>query len=82
MCIRDRSLYIDLHPKEDFIPQPIHLEFRIGGQYLIEYLQHLKNIGANHVAINLRFNSSNIEATLAYLAEKVLPHFHPILKTG
>lgn len=71
-----QSLYVDLHDDEDFAPQPIHLGFRIGVKPLIEFLNHLKSIGVNHVGINLRFNSGNMEETLERLAEKVLPHFH------
>lgn len=71
-----QSLYVDLHPKEDFIPQPIHLGFRTGTKYLLEFLHHLQTIGVNHVAINLRFNSRDMVETLNELAKKVLPHFH------
>ena len=61
---------------DDFLPQPIHLGFRIGTHYLNEYLSQLQEIGINHVMINLRFNSRNIEETLEDLAKKVLPQFH------
>ena len=44
--------------------------------YLTDYLHHLEDIGVNHVALNLRFNSMDMERTLEYLAEKALPHFH------
>lgn len=71
-----QPLYIDLQKDDDFKPQPIHLGFRIGVNYLNEYLQHLKEIGVNHVMLNLRFNSRNIEETLEDLSKKVLPQFH------
>ena len=71
-----QPLYVDLHQQDDFKPQPIHLGFRIGANYLVEYFQQLKTIGVNHVAINLRFSSENIEDTLEELASKVLPYFH------
>lgn len=71
-----QPLYIILEKNEDFKPQPIQLGFRIGANYLVEYLQEVQKIGVNHVAINLRFNSRNIETTMKELAEKVLPHFH------
>jgi len=69
-------LYVVLEKDADFKPQPIQLGFRIGANYLIEYFRTVREIGVNHVAINLRFNSNNLEATLEDLAEKVLPHFH------
>lgn len=71
-----QPLYVDLHKEDDFKPRGIHLGFRIGASYLVEYFHQLQSIGVNHVAINLRFNSGNIEHTLEQLAKKVLPHFH------
>ncbi len=71
-----QPLYIDLQEDENFKPQLIHLGFRIGAKYLVEYLHHLEEIGVNHIALNLRFNTNNIEQTLEQLAAKVLPHFH------
>ncbi|MEM6967664.1 MAG: LLM class oxidoreductase [Bacteroidota bacterium] len=67
-----QSLYVDLHEDDNFAPQPIHLGFRIGINPLVEFFDHLKNIGVNHVAVNLRFNTANLEATLERLAERFL----------
>lgn len=71
-----QPLYVDLQKDDDFLPQPIHLGFRIGANYLNEYLAQLKEIGVNHIMINLRFNSRNIEETLEDLTKKVLSQFH------
>lgn len=71
-----QPLYVDLHEDDDFKPQPIHLGFRIGANYLNTYLLQLQANGVNHVALNLRFNSEAIPNTLEKLAAKVLPHFH------
>ena len=71
-----QSLYVDLHPNNDHPPQGIHLGFRLGVNYLIDFFQQLKNMGVNHVAINLRLNSEKIESTLERLAKEVLPLFH------
>ena len=71
-----QPLYVVLQEDDDSKPLPIQLGFRIGANYLVEYFQMLQGIGVNHVAINLRFNTRNIEETLEQLAEKVLPHFH------
>ncbi len=75
-----QPLYVDLHKNDDFRPQPIHLGFRAGANYLLEYFQQLKDVGVNHVAINLRFNGAAIEETLERLAEKILPYFHTTQK--
>ncbi|WP_299252741.1 LLM class oxidoreductase [uncultured Aquimarina sp.] len=71
-----QPLYIDLQKNDDFKPQPIHLGFKTGAHYLINYFQNLQDIGVNHIALNLRFNTKNIEDTLEQLSKKVLPHFH------
>jgi len=71
-----QPLYVDLHQNDDFLPQPIHLGLRIGVNPLIEYLSLLRSIGVNHVLLNLRFNTSDMEKTLERLATKVLPYFH------
>ncbi|MDC8004309.1 LLM class oxidoreductase [Aureisphaera galaxeae] len=71
-----QPLYIDLQEDDDYKPEPIHLGFRIGTNYLIEYFNQLENIGVNHIALNLRFNPIDIEQTLERLAKKVLPHFN------
>ena len=71
-----QPLYLVLQQDDDFKPLPIHLGLRIGANYLIDYLHSLQEIGVNHVALNLRFNSLDMDRTLENLAEKVLPHFH------
>ncbi len=71
-----QPLYIDLQSDDDFKPQPIHLGFRVGIKYLIEYLQYLQEIGVNHIIFNLRFNTMDLEKTLEYIAKKLLPKFH------
>jgi len=70
-----QPLYVVLQD-DDFKPQSIPLGVRIGVNYLIDYFYQLKEIGVNHVAINLRFNSMNMVDSLKHLANKVLPHFH------
>lgn len=75
-----QPLYVDLVKDENALPQGIHLGFRLGVNYLVEYLKHLEQIGVNHVMLNLRFNSRNIKESLEELAEKVLPHFSHIKK--
>lgn len=71
-----QPLYVDRQKDDDFKPQPIHLGLRIGTNYLIEYLHCIEDIGVKHIALNLRFNSRDMDRTLEQLAEKVLPHFH------
>jgi luciferase-type oxidoreductase len=70
-----QSLYIDLLEDPDASAQPIHLGFRSGVKHLCSYLKSLEEIGINHVALNLRFNQSDIETTLKHLANELLPEF-------
>ncbi|MFN3199509.1 MAG: LLM class oxidoreductase [Bradymonadia bacterium] len=70
-----QSLYIDLLGDPDAPPRPIHLGFRSGVSHLRAYLRALQAQGVNHVALNLRFNTADIEETLRRLAEALLPDF-------
>ena len=70
-----QPLYVDLADNPETQPQPIHLGFRLGARYLRAYLKSLEEIGINHVALNLRFNQADMEATLKRLADDILPDF-------
>lgn len=70
-----QPLYVDLADDPETPPQTIHLGFRIGTRHLHRYLAACQDIGVNHVALNLRFNTSNIETTLKRLADEILPDF-------
>jgi len=72
-----QSLYVDLVDDDGAAPQPIHLGFRSGMAYLREVLLHLRSVGVNHVAINLRFASAPIEPLLERLANDLLPTLAP-----
>ncbi|PLW78547.1 LLM class oxidoreductase [Cohaesibacter celericrescens] len=70
-----QSLYIDLLEDTNAAAHPIHLGFRSGSRFLCSYLEEIRALGINHVALNLRFNSADIETTLKRLADEVLPGF-------
>lgn len=70
-----QSLYIDVVEDPNASAQPIHLGFRSGVNFLLDYLRSLEESGINHVALNLRFNQADIETTLQCLADQVLPDF-------
>jgi luciferase-type oxidoreductase len=71
-----QSLYVDLVKDVDVLPVPIHLGIRTGRKALRNYLHHLKLIGANHVAINLKYGSRPARAVMEELAEHVLPYIN------
>lgn len=70
-----QALYIDLAKDPQAAPEPIHLGLRLGAHPLRAYLRSLEDIGVNHVALNLRFNQTDVETTLQRLADDVLPDF-------
>ena len=71
-----QPLYVILESDDDFKPQGIPLGLRTGIHHLTEYLQYLKEIGVNHVALNMRFNESPIPKALEKIANQVIPQFH------
>lgn len=68
-------LYVDLAEDPNTPPRPIHLGLHLGVNSLRDYLDSRRTIGVNHVALNLRFNRANTEATLATLADQIIPEF-------
>lgn len=71
-----QSLYVDLVADVEALPVPIHLGIRTGRKALKNYLHHLKLIGANHVAINLKYGSRPARAVMEELAAHVLPYIN------
>jgi len=70
-----QSLYVDLVDQPEAPPRPIHLGFRSGTDFLRRYLAALRDLGINHVALNLRFAGDDIEDTMHRLAGALLPDF-------
>ncbi|MEM1182536.1 MAG: LLM class oxidoreductase [Acidobacteriota bacterium] len=68
-----QPLYVDLADDPAAPPRPIHLGYRLGVRSLRSHLHSLAEIGVHHVALNLRFNTADIENTLRRLADDVLP---------
>lgn len=70
-----QSLYLDLLPEADAAPRPIHLGFAAGTGFLRQYLGEIRRLGINHVALNLRFNTADVEETMRRIAGELLPDF-------
>jgi len=70
-----QSLYIDLVDDPGTPPRPIHLGYRLGRDALIDHLQASRDIGVNHITLNLRFSSRDVSAVLDDLVTHVLPGF-------
>ncbi|MGG3939825.1 LLM class oxidoreductase [Anoxybacillus kestanbolensis] len=70
-----QSFYIDLTEDPNHAPIPIHLGFRTGRNFVIEFLAALQDAGVNHVIINLKYGQRPVEEVIEELGEFVLPHF-------
>lgn len=73
-----QSLYIDLCDDPDERPTPIHLGYRLGRNALLDHLIALRDIGVNHVGLNLRFSTRPVADVLAELCDHVVSEF-PVL---
>ncbi|WP_136443884.1 LLM class oxidoreductase [Pacificoceanicola onchidii] len=74
-----QSLYIDLVADPGAPPAPIHLGFRLGRNALLAHLEASRDIGVNHVTLNLRFSTRDVSVVMDELAEYVLPRF-PVMQ--
>lgn len=70
-----QSLYIDLLENPHAEPVPIHLGFRSGRHFLVEFLKRLEAVGVNHVILTLKFVQRPIADIIQELGEEVVPHF-------
>ncbi|WP_299589731.1 LLM class oxidoreductase [uncultured Tateyamaria sp.] len=70
-----QSLYVDVLADADAEPRPIHLGFASGTKFLRQYLIEVRDLGINHVALNLRFNGADVEDTMQRIADDLLPDF-------
>jgi len=70
-----QSLYIDLLEDKSASPAKIHLGFKSGVKYLVEFLKTLEAHGVNHVVFNLKFSTRPVGEVLEQLGEEVIPYF-------
>lgn len=68
-----QSLYMDLAETDDRPARPIALGYAAGPAFFRQHLADLQAIGVNHVAINLRYNTADIEDTMKRIASEILP---------
>jgi len=57
----------------------MHLGFRSGHKFLIEYINQLQEIGVNHVIISNKEAKRPADEIIQELAEEMVPHF-PVLE--
>ena len=70
-----QSLYIDLVEDPGAPPRPIHLGFRSGRNHLIEFLGASREVGVNHIALNLKYGTRPAVDVLEEIGQEVLPFF-------
>ncbi|CAH0315023.1 LLM class oxidoreductase [Peribacillus simplex] len=75
-----QSLYVDLTEDPNQPPTPIHLGFRIGRNTLIEYIEHLKLTGVNHIIIVLKNSKRPASEVIQELGEEVVPFFPSLIR--
>lgn len=75
-----QSLYIDLVEDPYAPPRPIHLGYRCGHRWLVEFVGALRDIGVNHVVLNLKYGSRPAAEVLDELSQEVVPHFPAIAR--
>lgn len=72
-----QSLYIDLAEEPAAPAAPIHLGYRLGRGALVRHLGALRELGVNHVVLNLKYGRRPAAAVIEELGEHVLPRFLP-----
>jgi luciferase-type oxidoreductase len=68
-----QSLYVDLAGEPAEPPRPIHLGFRAGRNFLIDFLNELAGVGVNHVILNLKYGRRAAGEVLEEIGQDVLP---------
>jgi luciferase-type oxidoreductase len=69
-----QSLYVDLADAPAEPPRPIHLGFRAGRNFVIDFLSELAGAGVNHVILNLKYGHRPARDVLEEIGQEVLPH--------
>jgi luciferase-type oxidoreductase len=68
-----QSLYVDLSDGADQQPSPIHLGFRSGRNFLLRFLETLRDTGINHVILNFKYSRRDAGELLDEIGTEILP---------
>ena len=68
-----QSLYVDLADQPAEPPRPIHLGFRAGRDFIVDFLNQLAGAGVNHVILNLKYGRRAAGEVLEEIGREVLP---------
>ena len=68
-----QSLYIDLAERAEEPPRAIHLGFRAGRHFVLDFLNELAGAGVNHVILNLKYGRRPAGEVIEELGQEVIP---------
>ena len=68
-----QSLYVDLADEPAEPPRPIHLGFRAGRDFMVDFLNELAGAGVNHVILNLKYGRRAAGEVLEEIGREVIP---------
>lgn len=73
-----QSLYVDLAEGPSEPPRPIHLGFRAGRDFIVDFLNELAGVGVNHVILNLKYGRRTAAEVLEEIGREVLPRLRKL----
>jgi luciferase-type oxidoreductase len=76
-----QSLYVDLADEPGEPPRPIHLGFRAGRNFLLDFLNELGGAGVNHVILNLKYGRRAAGEVLEEIGREVIPRLGNRVRT-
>lgn len=68
-----QSFYVDLSDNPNEPPTPIHLGLRGGRNAIFQFLDALREIGVNHVILNLKYGRRDAGEVLEEIGREILP---------
>ena len=68
-----QSLYVDLAEEPAEPPRPLHLGFRAGRNFMLDFLNELAGAGVNHVILNFKYGRRAAGEVLEEIGREVLP---------
>ncbi|WP_306117493.1 MULTISPECIES: LLM class oxidoreductase [unclassified Roseitalea] len=70
-----QSLYVDLTESVDAAPTPIHLGWRLGRKAMLELLAAYREIGIEHILLNLKYSRRPADEVVEEIGSDILPVF-------
>jgi luciferase-type oxidoreductase len=68
-----QSFYVDLTDDPARPPEPIHLGFRGGRNFVLRFLDQLRTAGVHHVILNFKYGARDASEVLEEIGREILP---------